>query len=136
MIYQNVAKNYDHLTKLYATYLDFLEYVNNNPTKIVSTSFLQKLSLISAISYFNNIDMFKGINYAIAPLRIDMGGVIVSLLIVLLNIIAFPMISKGSNLLVERFILDDGKVENMEIVFVSLHKPILYLVLFLVSTWQ
>ncbi|BCG62801.1 MAG: MscS family membrane protein [Methyloprofundus sp.] len=130
LIYQNVAKNYDHLTKLYATYLDFLEYVNNNPTKIVSTSFLQKLSLISAISYFNNIDMFKGINYAIAPLRIDMGGVIVSLLIVLLNIIAFPMISKGSNLLVERFILDDGKVENMEIVFVSLHKPILYLVLF------
>ncbi|NOQ16797.1 MAG: mechanosensitive ion channel [Methyloprofundus sp.] len=130
LIYQNAAKNYDYLTKLYATYLDFLEYVNNNPTKIVSTSFLQKLSLISAISYFNNIEMFKGINYAIAPLRIDMGGVIVSLLIVLLNVIAFPMISKGSNLLVERFILDDGKVENMEIVFVSLHKPILYLVLF------
>jgi MscS family membrane protein len=59
-----------------------------------------------------------------------MGGIIVSLSIVLLNIIAFPLISKGSNLVIERFILDDGKVENMEIVFVSLHKPILYLVLF------
>ncbi len=129
-IYIDGRKNYEQLIRLYDTYMDFLEYVLHNPTKIVSTSFLQKISLISAISFFNNMEIFKGINYAIAPLRIDMGGIIVSLCIILLNVIAFPLISKGSNHLVERFILDDGKVENMEIVFVSLHKPILCLVLF------
>lgn len=129
-IYLDVAKNYNDLIRSYGTYLDFLEYVQANPTKIVSTSFIQKISLISAISYFNNIEVFKGFNYAIAPLHIDAGGVIVSLCIVLLNMIAFPLISKGSHRLIERFILDDGKVENMELVFISVHKPVLYLVLF------
>ena len=66
----------------------------------------------------------------IAPIRIDMGGIIVSLCIIILNLIAFPLVSRASNRLVERFILNDGKVENVELVFISMHKPILYLVLF------
>jgi len=129
-IYQKVAKNHQDLIRIYAVYLDFLSYVLNNPTAIVSTSFLHNISLISTIAYFNSIEIFKSVNYAIAPLRIDMGGVIVSLGIFLLTIVTFPIVFKGSNRLVERFILDDGKVENMELVFISLHKPLLYLLFF------
>lgn len=129
-IYQSVEKNHANLMQIYAVYQDFLEYVLANPGKIVTTSFFQKLSLINFISYINNIDIFRDVNFKIAFLRIDMGGIIVSLGIMLLNIIAFPLVSRASNRLVERFILNDGKVENIELVFVSMHQPILYLVLF------
>jgi len=129
-IHQDVAQNRANLTRIYAVYLDFLEYVLANPDAIVTTSFFQKMSLISIISYFNNLEIFRGINLRIAPMRIDMGGIIVSFAIMILNLIAFPFISRASNGLVERFILNDGKVENIELVFVSMHKPILYLVLF------
>lgn len=129
-IYQAVARNHDHLLQAYNIYRDFLEYVLLNPDEIVTTSFFQKMSLISFISYFNNIETFRGLNYTLAPMRIDAGGIVVSFFIILLTMIAFPLISKASNHLVERFILDDGKVENMELVFISIHRPILYLLLF------
>lgn len=129
-IYHDLANNYNTLLKLHAVYLDFLEYVLVNPDTIVTTSFFQQLSLISFISYFNNIDVFRDINYKIAPLRIDMGGIIVSFCIMLLTMVTYPLVYKSSNHLVERFILSDGKVENVELVFVSMHKPILYLLFF------
>ncbi|WP_428356371.1 mechanosensitive ion channel family protein [Methyloprofundus sp.] len=129
-IYQDLAQNHADLLKIYAVNLDFLEYVLANPDTIVTTSFFQKMSLISLISYINSFDIFRNINFKIAPLRIDMGGIIISLCIVILNLIAFPLVSKTSNRLVERFILDDGKIENVELVFISMHKPLLYLMLF------
>ncbi|NOQ14808.1 MAG: mechanosensitive ion channel [Methyloprofundus sp.] len=129
-IYQVAAKNHDRLLQTYNIYRDFLEYVLLNPDEIVTTSIFQKLSLITFIAYFNNIEVFRDLNYTLAPIRIDAGGIIVSFFIVLLTMIAFPLISKVSNRLVEQFILNDGKVENMELVFVSIHRPILYLLLF------
>lgn len=129
-IFENAATNYIHLLQIYNVYRDFLEYVLLNPDQIATTSFFQKFSIISFISYFNNIEIFREFNYIIAPLRIDMGGVMVSLGIVLLTLITFPIVSRASNRLVERYILDDGKVENMEHVFISIHRPILYLLLF------
>jgi len=129
-IYQDLAKNHADLLKIYAVYLDFLDYVLANPDEIVTTSFFQKMSLISFISYINSQEIFRNINYKISALRIDMGGIIVSLCIMLLNIIAFPLVSKTCNRLVERFILNDEKVENVELVFMSMYKPILYLMLF------
>ena len=129
-VYQLIAQNHDHLLQAYNLYRDFLEYVVLNSDDIVTTSLFQKISLISFISYFNNIEIFKDINFTLAPMRIDAGGIIVSLCIVLLTMIAFPIISRTSNQLVERFILNDGKVENIELVFMSMHKPILYLLLF------
>lgn len=129
-IYLDVAKNHDHFLQISNVYRDFLEYVLINPDEIVTTSFFQKISLISFISYFNNFETFREVNYIVAPLRIDLGGIIVSLCIVLLTVIAYPLVSKASNSLVERFILNDGKVENIELVFISMHKPILYLLLF------
>ncbi len=129
-IYLDVEKNHSALLKINAVYLDFLEYVLVNPDTIVTTSFFQKISLISFISYFNSIEVFREFNFKIAPLRIDMGGVIVSFCIILLTMITYPFVFRASNHLVERFILNDGKVENIELVFVSMHKPILYLLLF------
>ena len=129
-IYQDLAQNHADLLRIYHVYLDFLEYILANPEAIATTSFFQKMSLISFISYINSFAVFREINFEIAPLRIDMGGIIVSLCIMILNLIAFPLVSRASNRLVERFILNDGKIENVELVFISMHKPILYLVLF------
>jgi len=129
-IYQKLTKNHQDLMRIYAVYLDFLDYVKNNPEEVIATSFFSNISLISAISYFNNLEVFTSVNPVIAPLRIDMGGLIVSLCIFLLTMVAYPIVSQASNRLIERFILDDGKVENMELVFISLHKPLLYLVFF------
>lgn len=129
-IYQGLAKNHANLMRTYTLYSDFLDYVLANPDAIVTTSFFQKMSLISFISYINSSAKFRDINFMIAPIRIDMGGIIVSLCIIILNLIAFPLVSRASNRLIERFILNDGKVENVELVFISMHKPILYLMLF------
>jgi len=129
-IYQKLTKNHQGLMRIYAVYLDFLDYVKNNPEDVIATSFFSNISLISAISYFNNIEVFTSVNPVIAPLRIDMGGLIVSLCIFLLTMITYPIVYQASNRLIERFILDDGKIENMELVFISLHKPLLYLVFF------
>jgi len=125
-IYQKLTKNHQDLMRIYAVYLDFLDYVKNNPEEVIATSFFSNISLISAISYFNNIEVFTSVNSVIAPLRIDMGGLIVSLCIFLLTMITYPIVFQASNRLIERFILNDGKVDNMEIVFLSLHKPLLY----------
>jgi MscS family membrane protein len=34
-IYQDIAKNYQDLKRIYTVYLDFLEYVKNNPEDVV-----------------------------------------------------------------------------------------------------
>lgn len=60
--------------RIYTVYSDFLDYVLANPDAIATTSFFQKMSLISFISYINSFAAFRDINFKIAPLRIDMGN--------------------------------------------------------------
>jgi len=127
-IYQAAFKNYKQLGQNYALYLGFVEYVLENPHEIVTTSLFQKLSLISAISYFNNFESLQELNYFIAPLRLDMGGLIVSCAIFLFTLTLFPFILRFSQCLIERFILNDGKIDNIEVVLLSVHKPLLYFV--------
>ncbi len=129
-LYQQIATNYVDLEKIQAVYLDFLDYTLGHSKDIITTYFLQKFSLKSAISYVNNLPQFKGVNYVISPLRIDIGGITLSLIILIVTLILFPLISKGSNCLIERFILNDDKVEDVEFVFIAVRKPLLYLVLF------
>jgi MscS family membrane protein len=50
------------------------------------------MSLISFISYINSFAAFRDINFKIAPLRIDMGGITVSLCIMILNLIVFQLV--------------------------------------------
>lgn len=125
-IYDATIKNYHALLQAYTTSINFIEFVLDNPEAIVVTSFLQRISIISAISYINNIEVFKPVNHAISPMKLDMGGVLVALCIFLLTMVAFPLIARVTHYLVERFILNDDKVENIEIVLLSIRKPILY----------
>ncbi|MDC9729433.1 MAG: mechanosensitive ion channel family protein [Methyloprofundus sp.] len=129
-IYDATVKNYQHLLQTYTISIDFIQFVLDNPEDIVVTSFLQRISIISAISYINSIDALKPANHAISPLKLDMGGVLVALCIFLLTMIAFPVISRVTHYLVEKFILNDDKVEHIEIVLLSIRKPILYWVTF------
>ncbi len=127
-IYEAALENYQTLLQVYSVLIDFINYVLDHPEEIVVTSFLQKISVISAISYVNHIGLFEEVNYLISPLRIDMGGVLVSIGIFLLTMAAFPLVSRTSLYLIERFILADGKVESIEAILLSTRKPILYLI--------
>ncbi len=126
-IYIDAAQRYTELRQIQAVYMDFLTYVLEHPDLIVTTSIFQKISLISTIAYFNSIESFSDINRFISPLKIDVGGIIVSLSLLLLTVISFPLVSKCSNYLVDRFILNDDNIDHTEIIFLSLRKPILYL---------
>jgi len=128
--YNDIEENFQEVMRIYAVYMDFLQYVKDNPDEVIAESFFDKISLIATISYFNNIDEFDAINYTISPLHIDMGGIIVSLVILILTMVTYPTVTKASNRFIEKFILHDGKAENIEFIFVSVHKPILYVVIF------
>jgi len=128
IIYDTALENHQNLLQFYIVSIDFINYVIDNPGEIVVTSLLQKISVISAISYVNHIDMFEDVNYLISPLRIDMGGLLVSIAIFLLTMAAFPIVSRASIYLIERFILEDGKIESIEAILLSIRKPILYLI--------
>jgi len=130
VIYESALENYQNVLQFYSVAIDFINYVIDNPNEIVVTSMLQKISVISAIAYVNHIDIFEEVNYLILPLRIDMGGILVSIAIFLLTMAAFPVVSKASIYLIERFILADGKIESIEAILLSVHKPILYLLVF------
>jgi len=126
-IYTDAAQRYNELRQIQAVYMDFLRYVLEHPDLVVTTSIFQKISLISTIAYFNSIESFSGINRLISPLKIDVGGLIVSLSLLLLTLISFPVVSRCSNYLVDRFILNDDNIDHTELIFLSLRKPILYL---------
>jgi len=130
-IYTDAAQRYNELRQIQAVYMDFLMYVLEHLDLVVTTSIFQKISLISTIAYFNSIESFSSINRFISPLKIDVGGLIVSFSLLLLTLISFPLVSKCSNYLVDRFILNDNKIDHTEIIFLSLRKPILYLLFLL-----
>jgi len=127
-IYEAAFKNYKQLGRHYALYLSFIEYVLENPQEIVTTSLFHKMSLTSLIAYYNGLESLQELNYFLSPLRIDMGGLIVSCVIFLLTLTLFPFVFRFSQCLIERFILNDGKIDDIEVVFLSVHKPLLYFV--------
>ncbi len=129
-IYDATVKNYQKLLQTYGISISFTEFVLDNSGDIVVTSFLQRISIISAISYINNFDVFTSVNHAISPLKLDIGGVLVAICIFFLTLVAFPLISRVTHYLVERFILNDDKVEHVEVVLLAIRIPILYWVTF------
>jgi MscS family membrane protein len=129
-IYVVAEKNRQDLVRSYLVSVDFIHYVLNNPEGIVVTSFLQRISIISAISYVNNNEQFRKVNQLISPLKIDVGGVLVSLAIFIVTLAGYPLVSRLSQYLIGRFILDEGKVESVEVILLNINKPVLYLVSF------
>ncbi len=125
----DLKRNIEQLHLANATYQSILHYILDNPTKIAKTHWFQNFSLLSAISYFNNISFLRPINYKIAPLRIDAGGVIVSFIIALLIIFCYPLVVRGSRWLIRRYILSQGS-DHLELIYQAIDPPIRGLLLF------
>ncbi len=126
-VYAELKKNIFDLKLVFDTYQDILSFVIANPGKITTTHWFQKISLLSTIAFFNNFEVFRQANHKLAPLRIDMGGIIVSLLIVMLVVFWYPLAVKGISWLVERYFLQ-GKDEHTEEIYYTLRRPVFTLI--------
>ena len=128
-VYADLEKNYLQFQMVSNTYQDILDYVIDNPREIATSHWFQQFTLLSAISYFNAFDFIKSINHKLAPFRLDVGGVIVSLIIFSLVFISFPFVFKFSSWFIESYVLEKG-VEEQELIYHELRRPIRFLLMF------
>jgi len=103
----DVRKNYQQFTRVNTTYQDILKYVINNPRKIASIHWFQQFSLLSAISYINNFDGIRAINYKLIPFNVDIGGISLSFVIIALVYFSYPLFFRFTNYLIKKYVSDD-----------------------------
>ena len=115
--------NYLDFLKTINSYQDILMYVITNPRKIASTHWFQEFSLLSAISYINQFDIIQSFNYKLAPLRIDTGGIFISILIFLLVYYSYPLFFRCTSWCVENYVIEKGS-EQQELIYHEIRKPI------------
>ena len=128
-VYAELTKNYAEFQLLNGTFLDILSYVINNPRDISSSLWFQQFTLISVISYFNDFDFIAPVNNKLAPFKIDVGGILVSLIIIALIVFCYPLVVRGSSWLIEKYMLQGGKEENSSLIYQEMKRPIQYLLL-------
>lgn len=129
-VYAELTKNYAEFQLLNGTFLDILNYVINSPRDISSSLWFQQFTLISVISYFNDFDFIAPVNNKLAPFKIDVGGILVSLIIIALIVFCYPLVVRGSSWLIEKYMLQGGKEENSSLIYQEMKRPIQYLLLF------
>lgn len=129
-VYKDLQANYAQLLVSNTTYQDVLNYVINNPGLIASTHWFQFVTLNSSITFFNSLEFAKPINRRLAPLKLDFGGILTSILIYFLIYFSFPFIFQCIHWLVEKFLLDDDYGKE-EIIYEELQRPILCYLIFI-----
>ena len=122
-------KNQARFSLINATYQDILQYVINNPRQIASTHWFQEFSLLSVISYINNFDVIRLINRNLIPFKVDVGGIGVSLAIILLVYFSYPFVFKCTSWFVENYIIDES-AENQTLIYHEIRRPARALVIF------
>ena len=128
-VYLDLKSNHHEFLKENNTYQDILKYISNNPRKIASTHWFQEFSLLSAISYVNHFDFIQFINYKLTPFKIDVGGVVLSLVIFFLVYFSYPFIFKFTSWFIEKYVIDEGS-EHQELIYHELRKPARALLVF------
>ncbi len=128
-VFLNFEKNLSRFTRVNETYQTILKYVMSRPRLIVSTHWSQNFSLLSAIATINRLDSVKAINQHLIPFKIDVGGVGVSLLIVLLVYFTYPLFIKSAGWLIEQYLIDDGS-EHQTLIYHEIRRPVWVLVFF------
>lgn len=124
--YQN---NYIQFESVNATFQDILKYVINNPRQIASTHWFQEFSLLSVISYVNHFDVLRPINHKLIPFKIDVGGVGVSIAIMLLVYFSYPVLFRFANWAIKQYIIDEG-AESQRQIYLEIRKPARTLLIF------
>ena len=127
-IYQDFTHNRRQYQVANATLTDILSHVINDPADIVRTHWSQQFNLISAIAFFNKLPYMNPINQVLVPISIDVGGIFVSLGIVLLIVFWYPLVIRSSGWLIERYVLDD-KSDHDDLILGALNRPVKSLLL-------
>ncbi len=129
MIVNDLRKNQREFVLAITTYQDILKFVINNPRLIASTHWFQEFSLLSVISYINQFDAVRPLNHKLVPFKVDVGGVCVSVAIILLVYFSYPFLFKFTSWIVERYIIDEG-AEIQAQIYHEIKKPARSLVIF------
>jgi len=111
------------------TFQDILGFVISNPRQFVTTQWYQDLSIFSAISYINQFDWARPVNDKLAAFNIDIGGVSVSLTIILLVFFSYPFVFKCTSWFIEKYIIDEGE-ENQTLIYHEIRRPARTLLVF------
>jgi MscS family membrane protein len=128
-VHSQLKKNSGQLNLAHDTYRDILTFVITNPDKISTTHWFQKVSLLSSIAFFNNFDIIRSINHKLTPFQVDVGGIIVSLIIIMLVVFCYPLVVKGISWVVEKYFLNNGN-DYTEEIYRELKHPVFALIVF------
>ncbi|NOQ34873.1 MAG: mechanosensitive ion channel [Methylococcaceae bacterium] len=128
-IYKDLQKNHAEFELVNDTYRDILRYVSNNPTKISEAHWIQKFSLMSMITYVNHFEFVKPVNRKLSGLKIDVGGILLSMIIVMLVYICHPFVFKFTSWTVETYIIEKG-ADHQELIYHEIRKPLRTLLIF------
>jgi len=128
-VFVDVKKNHQLFLETSNSYHDILSYVINNPRRIASVHWFQEFSLLSAISYVNHFDFVQSINNKLAPFKVDIGGIVLSVVIIFFVYFSYPFIFRCTRWCVENHVIDKG-VEHQELVYLEIRKPARTLLVF------
>ncbi len=128
-IYKALQKNHADFQLANKTYEDVLEYILKNPEQISVVHWAQKFQLTSMIAYVNDFEFLKPVNRKLAALKIDVGGVLLSMIIVFLVYICHPFVFKFTSWTVETYILEPG-ADHQELIYHEIRRPLRTLLIF------
>ncbi len=124
-----LKKNYDEFHIANDTYQDILRYVINNPEKISVTHWLKNFNLPTMIAYINHFSLVKPVNRKLSAFQVDVGGILLSALIVFLVYLCHPLVFKCTSWIVETYILEPG-ADHQELIYHEIRKPLRALLIF------
>lgn len=128
-LFFDVEKNHIQFKLLNDIYQDILVYALNNPQKIIVKHWSQQISLINMIAYVNNFALIKPINYKLSPFKIDLGGILISILIVLLVYFIHPLLFNCTKNCIERYVLEPN-AEYQAFIYLEVRRPFRTLLIF------
>lgn len=128
-LFFDVEKNHIQFKLLNDVYQDILVYSLNNPHKVIVKHWLQTISLINMIAYINNFDLIKPINHKLFPFNIDMGGILISISIVLFVYFMHPLVFNFTKNCIERYVLEPN-AEYKAFIYLEVRRPFRSLLIF------
>lgn len=128
-IFVAYKQNYRQFTLVNATFQDILNYVINNPRQIASTHWFQEFSLLSLISYINDFDVLRPVNHKLVPFKIDIGGLSVSIAIMMLVYFSYPVLFRFTSRFITKHVIAEGEDTQAQIYY-EIRKPARALLIF------
>lgn len=128
-IYKTLQENYAAFELANRSYEDIVEYILTNPEQIAVTHWAQKFKLTSMIAYVNDFEFVKPVNHKLAGFKVDVGGILLSMIIVFLVYICHPFVFKFTSWTVETYILEPG-ADHQELIYHEIRKPLRTLLVF------